>query len=260
MPVVLPPSGNLLLGSLAEEDYGLLSPHLERVPFAVGDTLSTAGAPIEKLCFPEGGVASMHDVLAGGERIGIGLLGREGFSGWQILLDSQVAQHEIVVALPGEAALQIDPDRVLEACDRSPRLRASLLRFVHILFTQMGRTIVSNLHDPTERRLARWLLMNHDRIDGDVVAVTHQQLGIMLGVRRATVTDSLHVLEGKALIRATRGQIGVRDREGLKQMAGETYGAAESEYRNLVAPFGKDSVAGDGARASATGLGRHPHL
>jgi CRP-like cAMP-binding protein len=255
MQVAHPPCGNLLLGSLAEQDYELLAPHLERVPFAVGDTLSAAGGPIEKLCFPEGGVASLHDVLEGGERIGIGILGREGFSGWQVLLGSKEARHEVVVALPAETALQIDPDRLLQACDRSPRLRALLLRFVHTLFTQMGRTIVSNLHDPAERRLARWLLMNHDRIEGEAIAVTHQQLGIMLGVRRATVTDSLHVLEGNGLIRATRGQISVRDREGLKAMAGETYGQAEAEYCALVAPFGKDlAVAPAGGLAAAPPL------
>lgn len=255
MQAVDPSCTNLLLGSLSEGDFELLTPHLERVRFDSGDRLSATGAPIEAITFPEGGVASLHDVLESGERIGIGMIGREGFSGWQILLGSDRARHEVVVGIPAETALQIRPDRLLEACERSPSLRALLLRFVQTLFTQMGRTIVSNLYDPAERRLARWLLMNHDRIESDAIAVTHSQLGIMLGVRRATVTDSLHVLEGKALIRATRGQISVRDRAGLERMAGEAYGSAEAEYRALVAPFGKD-----GAVRPATGLDPSPSL
>lgn len=241
MPASHSSCGNLLLASLSAEDYALLAADLERIPFDAGATLSAAGEPIEMLCFPEGGVASLHDVLANGDRIGIGILGREGFTGWQVLLGSGNARHEAVVGIAGQTALRINPDRLLEACEQSPTLRGMMLRFVHTLFTQMGRTIVSNLYDPAERRLARWLLMNHDRIEGDAIAITHSQLGIMLGVRRATVTDSLHVLEGQGVIRATRGQITVRERDGLRQIAGESYGLAEAEYRAQVAPFGKDA-------------------
>lgn len=220
----------------------MIEPHLKRVPFEAGKVLSNFGAATDSLCFPEGGVVSLHDVLDDGDRVGIGIVGREGFTGWQILLGSREARHEAVVGIPGDTALCIAPDRLLEICERSAALKALLLRFVQTLFTQMGRTIVSNLYDAAESRLARWLLMNHDRIAGDAIAITHNQIGIMLGVRRATVTDSLHILEGKALIRCTRGQISIRDRAGLRAMAGESYGVPEAEYRRLVAPFGKDEA------------------
>jgi CRP-like cAMP-binding protein len=235
-----PTPGNLLLGRLSSHDYSLLEPHFVRVPFEAGALLNGAGAAIDHLCFPEGGVASLHDVLASGTRVGIGIVGREGFTGWEILLGSEHARHEAMVGISGETALRIAPDRLLDACRQSPTLTAMLLRFVQTLLTQMGRTIVSNLHDPAESRLARWLLMNHDRIEGDAIAITHSQIGIMLGVRRATVTDALHILEGEHLIRCTRGQICVRDRDGLKRMTGESYGPPEAEYRQLLAPFGKD--------------------
>jgi CRP-like cAMP-binding protein len=235
-----PAPGNLLLRRLSDRDYGLLEPHLERVPFEAGALLNGAGASIESLCFPEGGVASLHDVLGSGVRVGIGILGREGFTGWEVLLGSDNARHETMVGVSGQNALRIAPDRLLEACRQSPTLNALLLRFVQTLLTQMGRTIASNLHDPAETRLARWLLMNHDRIEGDAIAITHNQIGIMLGVRRATVTDALHILEGEHLIRCTRGEICVRDREGLRRITGESYGVPEAEYRQLLAPFGKD--------------------
>jgi CRP-like cAMP-binding protein len=235
-----PLTGNLLLGRLSDQDYSLLESHVERVPFEAGSLLHGAGAAIENVFFPEDGVASLHDVLESGTRVGIGTVGREGFTGWEILLGAENARHEAMVGISGQTALRIASARLLDACRESPMLNSLLLRFVQTLLTQMGRTIVSNLYDPAERRLARWLLMNHDRIEGDAIALTHNQIGIMLGVRRATVTDALHVLEGEQLIRCSRGQISIRDRTGLKRMSGESYGPPEAEYRQLLAPFGKD--------------------
>lgn len=240
MPAAQTSCGNLLLRRLPGEDFALLEPHLDRTSFTAGAMLNRAGEAITTLCFPESGVASLHDVLTRGERVGIGLVGREGFTGWQVLLGGGEARHELAVGIPGEAALRIEKDRLIDACERSAALKTLLLRFVQTLLTQMGRTIVSNLHDPAERRLARWLLMNHDRISGDDIPITHSQIGVMLGVRRATVTDALHILEGEAAIRCTRGQISVRDRAGLRRLAGESYGSPEAEYRQLIAPFGRD--------------------
>jgi hypothetical protein len=112
-----------------------------------------------------------------------------------------------------------------------------LLRYVQCFVAQMGRTILANLHEPTERRLARWLLMNHDRLQGEEIALTHEQLGVMLGVRRASVTDALHIVEGHSFIRSVRGRVIIRDRLGLIEFAGESYGAAEREYGRAIMPF-----------------------
>ena len=136
--------------------------------------------------------------------------------------------------------MRISSAALLEACDKSATLRALLLRFVQAFTIQLGRTIVSNLVDPVERRLSRWLLMNHDRLNGDDIELTHQQIGVMIGVRRASVTDALHLLEGDGVIRGRRGCVTVRDRARLREIAGENYGFAEAEYRRLIGPFGKD--------------------
>jgi CRP-like cAMP-binding protein len=124
-------------------------------------------------------------------------------------------------------------------CQERQAINTLLLRYVHCFMTQLGRTIMSNLTDAVEKRLARWLLMNHDRLEGDRINLTHNQLAVMLGVRRATVTDALHVLEGAGLIRSTRGLIDVLDRGQLRAFAGESYGAAETEYARFIAPFSK---------------------
>lgn len=118
------------------------------------------------------------------------------------------------------------------------------LGFIETFMVQMGRTLASNLRDPIERRLSRWLLMCHDRLDGDEIHITHKYIGAMLGVRRASVTDSLHVLEGEGAIRSGRGCILVRDRPRLELLAGEAYGHAEAHYRDRIAPFGKSGNGG----------------
>lgn len=234
-----PSAGNILLDSLGQEDLALLRPHLRLVTFQQDKVIAEAGRPLEVACFLQGGVASYSDVLRAGARIGIGMLGHEGFTGWSALLGCRQSPHEANIAVGGVSAWCIDIDALLAACRASASLNSHLLRFVQTFTTQLGRTVMSNLIDPIERRLARWLLMNHDRLEGDEIDLTHQQLGVMLGIRRASVTDTLHVLEGEQLIRSLRGRILIRDRPGLRRLAGEAYGFAEAEYCRLIGPFGK---------------------
>ena len=146
----------------------------------------------------------------------------------------------MTVAVGHGTALRIAKAPLLEACSRSPSLNALLLRFVNTFIIQLGRTTVSNLFDRVEQRLSRWLLMNQDRLGGDTIELTHKQLGDMLGVRRPSVTDALHLLEGQRLIRATRGSIVILDRDGLRRVVGDSYGFAEAEYARLIGPCRND--------------------
>ena len=230
-----------MLASLSDQDLDALRPSLSRVTLREDQTLLEARAPIESLCFPETGVVSFHEVLNDDTRVGVGIIGFEGFTGWSVLLGCERSPHEAKVAIGGGAALRISAEALLAACRARPAINRLLLLYVQTFVTQMGRTISSNLNDRLERRLARWLLMNHDRLDGDEIVLTHEQLGVMLGVRRATVTDTLHILEGERLIRSIRGRIIIRDRGGLVEFAGDAYGAAEEAYSRLIAPFPKAS-------------------
>jgi CRP-like cAMP-binding protein len=101
------------------------------------------------------------------------------------------------------------------------------------MLTQAQQTALVNSHLTVERRLARWLLMMHDRISGDEFDLTHEFLAAMLGVRRPGVTVALHMLEGRHLIRSTRSHIGIRDRAGLEKLAASGYGLPEAHYRRL---------------------------
>ncbi len=98
---------------------------------------------------------------------------------------------------------------------------------------------MANLSDRLDVRLARWLLMCHDRVDGDMIHITHDYMAVMLGTHRSAVTSALHVLEGERMIQTERGSVRIVDRPRLETAAQDTYGLAEAEYRRLVAPFGK---------------------
>ena len=118
--------------------------------------------------------------------------------------------------------------------DGQPAARSTLLRYVHVFQLQTAQTALSNASHRLEERLARWLLMCHDRADSDEFVVTHEFLSLMLGVRRPGVTAAVHVLEGAGMIRARRSCIKVVDRAQLEAMAGESYGISENEYRRLI--------------------------
>jgi CRP-like cAMP-binding protein len=118
--------------------------------------------------------------------------------------------------------------------EESRALRSLLLAYVQALLAQTTSTVLANGHAKLEERLARWLLMVHDRTDGMTITLTHEFLAVMLGVRRAGVTVALHLLEGKGLIRSTRRQIVILNRRGLIEEAHGSYGAAEEEYRRLI--------------------------
>ena len=232
-------SPNLLLGSLSDSDFDYLEPRLERVALPPGKVMLEANRAIERIHFVESGVASFHEILKDGSRVGVAIIGFEGLTGWPALLGIDQSPHEATVAIGGGTALSISPAEMLKASTERQAINLLLLRYVHCMMSQMGRTILSNLNDAVDKRLARRLLMNHDRLAGDRIALTHEQLGLMLGVRRATVTDTLHVLEGRGLVRSSRGVIEVRDRKRLLGLAGECYGAAEAEYARFIAPFAK---------------------
>jgi CRP-like cAMP-binding protein len=232
-------TANALLRSLDVEDYALLEPHFERTHLKNNERLYEPNKIIELVHFPEGAVASIVSVREGDEMIEVGLYGREGFSGSAVVLGAGQSPHVSMIQVSETSALSISSGRLVEACGQSPTLLLLLLRFTHSLTVQAALTAASNAHYALHERLARWLLMCHDRVDGNHLELTHHFISMMLAVRRSGVTVTLHTLEGTGAIRATRGLITVLDRDRLEEIAGDSYGEAEAEYRRLIGPFGK---------------------
>ncbi len=227
-------AGNRILANLSADDLALLAPHLTPVSFAVGDFINRAGDPIDSVCFFEQGIAGVLDSLDDDRRYAVGLVGAEGFIGWPLLMGDERSPYDVTMRAERGHALRIPADAMMAAADASPTLRLALLRFAHLFMLQMGRTIVSSLAHTIERRMARWILLYHDRVQADEICMTHEEFRLMLGVRRSSVTDALHRLEDEQAIRALRAKVVVHDRAKLIALAGDTYGRPEQEYLRLL--------------------------
>jgi CRP-like cAMP-binding protein len=234
-------TGNILLGALASDDLALLKPHFTREKLDVKRVLIEANRPIEHVWFPEGGVASVVAELIDNGPTEVGIFGPEGFAGTPLLLGADTSPHTTFIQVEGGTGLRMEASRFLAAVDQSATLRTTLLRYVQTFITQTAHSAVSNAHQRIEARLARWLLMCHDRYDSDDIPLTHEFMAMMIAAERSGVTVSLHVLEGAGMIRSRRGRVMILDRHKLEELAGESYGRPEAEYRRLIAPFGKNA-------------------
>jgi hypothetical protein len=161
------------------------------------------------------------------------MFGHDGFSPVQAVVGSDTSPHEVVMQAGGHGH-RIAFAPFLRALNGSPRFAHVLACYTQALAIQVTFTALSNATHNVDERLARWLLMCHDRMDGDELLLTHDYIALMLAVRRPSVTTSLHVLEGNRFIRSERGRIVIRDRAAMEEFARDAYGRPEEEYRRLV--------------------------
>lgn len=233
------PMANLLLRALSGRDLSLLEPHLEHERLKLKDPIFDSNEPIERVYFLENGVGSIISEQEGGDKVEVGLYGYEGMSGAAVILGAGQSPHTSMIQVGNPTAFSIASGHLLEACDKSVTLRTVLMRYVQSLNVQATLTAASNAHYALPERLARWLLMCHDRVEGDRIELTHEFLAVMLAVRRSGVTVTLHTLEGTGAIKSNRGVVIIANRERLEEIAGDSYGQAETEYRRLIGAFGK---------------------
>jgi CRP-like cAMP-binding protein len=224
--------GNRLLASLSSEDIATLQPHLEPVPLAVRQVLIEPNTAIEHIYFPEAGMASVTNNSSGG-KIEVGAIGWEGMVGLPIVLGIDQTPYEHFMQIAGHG-WRIAVQDLEQAMAESSSLHRQLLRYAQASHVQASETAFANANSDVEARLARWLLMCHDRVEGGDIPLTHEFIAMMLGVRRPGVTVALHVLEGMQVIRAKRGVVTVLDREKLEELADEAYGLSEAEYTRLI--------------------------
>ncbi|SFU69967.1 cAMP-binding domain of CRP or a regulatory subunit of cAMP-dependent protein kinases [Methylobacterium sp. 174MFSha1.1] len=224
---------NRLLRAMAPEDFARLQPHLDPIALQLREVVIAPDAPVDDLLFLETGMVSIstaHD----DRRIEVGLVGSEGLVGAvPVGLDCTTTPHVYFVQLSGEG-LSIGREAFCAALDESPALRRLLLRYVHTLIVQITQTAYAHASLSLESRLARWLLMCHDRTEGDELVLTHDFLSMMLGVQRAGVTLAIQNLEGAGRIRAKRRRIEVLDRDKLMALTNGSYGTPEAEYARLI--------------------------
>ena len=224
---------NNLLSFLSTADFDLLRPHLQPVALGLRKPLEKPNRRIEAVYFPESGFVSVVALQADGKGVEVGLIGREGMTGTAVVLGNHRSPHSVYVQAAGQG-LCIRVAALRTAIQTSQSLHSLFLKFVQSFVIQTAQTAICNAQVRLEQRLARWLLMAHDRLDDDSLPLTHDFLALMLAVRRPGVTETLNVLESRGLIRRTRGQITMWDRKGMERSAGASYGVPEAEYRRLL--------------------------
>jgi len=217
---------NRILSRLSPDDYELLAPNLQAIDLPVRKPIEARKRRIENVYFIESGFAS---VVANGSNkpsIEVGIIGREGMTGLAIVLGDDRAQHETYIQVAGRG-LRISAANLRKADEQAPTLHRAMLRYANSFLQQTTTTALANGRSKMEERLARWLLMANDRIDGNEVPLTHEFLGLMLGTYRPGVTKAIKALEQEGLVAARRGGISILDRKGLEKRSNGTYVPAE---------------------------------
>ena len=224
---------NRLLSKLAPSDWALLAPHLEPVTMRERQVMEVPQKPIAHAYFLEIGVASVVAVDNEDHRIEVGVIGYEGVTGVPLIMGDTRAQHSTYMQIPGSGH-RIGADRLRAAVAESESLRALMLKSAQGFMIQTAQTALANGRAKLEERLARWLLMAHDRMTTNAVPLTHEFLAVMLGVRRAGVTVAIHSFEQRGFITTRRGELTMVNRKGIEEVAGSFYGTPEAELERLL--------------------------
>jgi CRP-like cAMP-binding protein len=224
---------NRLLSLLSDDDYERLRPHLSSIALEYRKSLYEASRPIEKVYFPVDGVASLVITTADGASAEVGTIGNEGMVGLPICLGHHDAPSAVFVQVPG-TGLAIDARHFHSELKQSPTMNLIMLRYAHAFFNQVAQSAAcAHLHK-VEQRCCRWLLMTRDRMPSGDFLLTHEFLGMMLGVRRTTVTDVMGSLQRAGLIRYRRGHVTILDPEALRHRACECYDTSRREFDRLL--------------------------
>ena len=224
---------NQVLARLSQADLALLQPHLKPYELTSRRSIEKPGKRIEYAVFPDEGIVSVVANGVKGAEVEVGIIGYDSMTAQSVVMGTDRSPNSTYVQLAGSGqCIKVDVFR--KAIDSSRTLHSFLLVVVQAFMMQASSPALANGRSTIEARLARWLLMAHDRVMGDAMLITHEFLSVMLGVRRAGVTTALNDLESRECVLAKRGVIVVRNRKALEAMARGIYGVAEAEQERLT--------------------------
>jgi CRP-like cAMP-binding protein len=226
-------TGNRLLNLLPPDEYERLQPHLRKVEISVKQTLYEPHGRVEQIYFPTNAVLSAVTIMMDGSAIEVATTGNEGMSGLPAFGVIGTSPHRVFAQIAG-SAWQADGVALSKKLGELAKFREIISRYQEALLFQISQCVACNgLHVIVER-CCRWLLMTHDRVDGDEMALTHEFLSYMLGCRRSSVTETLQSLQQQGLIRYGQGKITVLDRGRLEEFACECYQNVRAEYDRML--------------------------
>lgn len=227
-----PASENHLLATLTAEEHERLAPHLEPAPLSLSQVLFRPADRLRYVYFPTSAIVSLFTSLEDGSGMEVGLVGREGMVGVSAFLGG--SETKVATVQGAGASFRLESDKLREEFARGGTLQSALLRYTHALMTQVSQSVVCNARHPIEGRLARWLLMFHDRLGHDEFELTHEFMANMLGVRRAGVSEVAEKLQEMGFIRYRRGRITVLERKGLEEFTCECYPVVKEKFDDFL--------------------------
>lgn len=227
------PAANRLLAALPKKDYQRLLPELERVPLAFGDILYEPGDTIGHVYFPESGIISLLARVESQKVLEVGIVGNEGVAGLPVVLGVRVSLNRGLVQSAG-TAMRMKAAALRKEFKQDGALQRLLHRYLHSLLTQISQSAVCNRFHMVDARLARWLLMTHDRVGSDEFRLTQELLSNMLGVRREAVSKAAGALQKSGFVNYSRGHITMLNRAGLEATACQCYQIIKDDSDHLT--------------------------
>lgn len=224
---------NRLLELLDQKDLDRLRPHLKPETFDYRQSLYEANSPILSVYFPIDGVASLVNTMANGAAAEVGTIGNEGIVGLPVIFGDRHAPTSAYIHVPG-SGLRLQADVLSSEIDRSSTMRRIMLHYAHAFFNQVAQSAACNHFHSVEQRCCRWLLMTHDRVQSERFLLTQEFLGMMLGVRRTSVTAAASMLKRRKLIEYRRGHVTILNRTGIEKCACECYAVSKQEFDRLL--------------------------
>jgi len=223
---------NRLLATLPNRVRRRLISQSIEIELTAGETLCTPGARLLHADFPLAGIVSTQIPFGPYSSFQVELAGREGMIGLPLVFGVSIATLHRHVQLSG-ASIRLTAAALKQELASSRTLRETLGRYAYVLRAQLAETVGCNSFHLLEARLARWLLETLDRIDSNEFHLTHELLGRMLGVRRESITSAASFLRKRKLVRYSRGEITILDREGLEAVSCQCYRSAKGTYERL---------------------------
>jgi CRP-like cAMP-binding protein len=226
---------NQLLGALEPAARNRIRPHLRPVTLKLGTVICEAGGILEHVYFPEGSVLSLLTVLENGAAIECANIGREGAFGLFSAMYSRVSFNQCIVQLEGPM-LRCPVTPLHSEFKKSEHTRDLLVSYSETLLSQVMQTVACNSLHTVEERISRWLLMMHDRAEGESLTYTHEFLAHILGENRTSVTLAAQSLQNAGLISYRRGLMQVKDRAGLEKASCECYAVVKTRFDAFLRP------------------------
>jgi CRP-like cAMP-binding protein len=229
------PHKNQLLGAFELPARNRILAKLQPVTLKLGTVVCEAGGHLDHVYFPEGSVLSLLTVLENGSAIECANIGREGAFGLFAAMYSRVSFNQAVVQLEGPMS-KCPIEALRSEFESSVGIQNLFVSYSETLLSQVMQTVACNALHTIEERMSRWLLMMHDRAEGEMLTYTHEFLAQILGANRTSVTIAAQSLQNAGLISYRRGRMQIRDRAGLEQVSCECYAVVKARFDAFLTP------------------------